>query len=219
MDEGRMDVLAERLQRLERANAAMARECRRWRLATTGLVLAGLAIGIAGAGSGTDDLSRKVEAQNFVLKDSAGRARASLGFRSDGTPGFALMDELSRVRLALDLCAGGVPAVNFYSAEGKLQLALAIRPDGSPALGMFDGQGQVRASLDLSHEQTAPGLSLYDNEGAMRAAFAVRPDQTPGLGLFEANGSAFLSLDGDSTPNKPAQTPAPAPRARTPQSR
>jgi hypothetical protein len=213
MDERRIDVLEGRLQRLERANLAMGRECRRWRLGAGGLVLAGLVLGVAGADSNSDQVPRKLEAQNFVLRDATGRTRASLGFRADGTPGFALMDELSRVRLALDLCGNGAPAVNFYSAEGKLLTALAVRPDGSPALGMFDSQGQVRASLDLSHEETAPGLSLYDREGTMRAAIAVRPDQTPGLGLFDPEGEAFLSLDADSVPNRPA------PRSEAPQSR
>ncbi len=103
--------------------------------------------------------------------------------------------------------------MNLYGAEGKLQAAVAIRPDGSPAFGMFDAQGQVRASLDLSHKETAPGLTLYDNTGTMRAAVAVRPDQTPGIGLFDPEGNEFLSLDADGVPNKPV------PRAATPRAK
>jgi hypothetical protein len=202
MDERRLEEMAERLDRLEQANRAMGRACRRWRLAAGGLLLAGLVLGVAGAAS-TELIPRTLEAQNFVLRDTAGRMRASLGFRADGTPGFALLDEHSRVRLALDLCAEGAPAVNLYSAAGRLQAAVAVRPDGSPALGFFDGQGQVRAALDLSHDETAPGLSLYDGTGTMRAAMAIRPDQTPGLGLFDAQGNVFLSLDPDTEGNRP----------------
>lgn len=212
MVEGRIDALAEAVEGLKQSNAALRLECRRWRWGVGGVLVA-LVAGAAGAGSNVDQVARKLEAQNFVLRDANGRTRASLGFRSDGTPGLALLDEASRVRLALDICGDGAPAVNLYSAEGKLVGALAVRPDGSPALGMFDSKGQVRASLDLSHKETAPGLSLYDNEGTMRAAVAVRPDQTPGVGLFDPEGHAFLSLDADSTPSKNVT------QAETPQSK
>ena len=80
IDERRMDVLAGRLDQLEQANRAMARECKRWRLGGGGLLVFGLLLGVAGASS-TDLIPRQLEAQNFVLKDPAGRTRASLGFR------------------------------------------------------------------------------------------------------------------------------------------
>src|SRR4051812_37686809 len=124
MGEVRSDELMERLERMQRANLAIVQECRRWRHAAGGLVLVALVLGVAGAASTKDVAPRTLEAQNFVLKDTSGRTRASLGFRSDGTPGFALMDERSRVRLALDLCGDGAPAVNLYGAEGRLLAAM-----------------------------------------------------------------------------------------------
>ncbi len=107
MDDVRIDALAESVQRLHQSNLAMARECRRWRIGAVGVLLGALVLGVAGAASSLDQAPRKLEAQNFVLRDPEGRIRASLGFRADGTPGFALMDERSRVRLALDLCDDG----------------------------------------------------------------------------------------------------------------
>ena len=146
MDEGRRDGLAESLDRLERANAAIARECRRWRLGGGGLVLAALMLGVAGASS-TELLPRKLEAQNFLLRDTAGRARASLGFRADGTPGFALMDEHSRVRLALDLCAerrtGGEPLQRGGEAPG----------------GPGDPPGRFTGARVLRRSGAGPGLA------------------------------------------------------------
>jgi hypothetical protein len=203
MDERRIDALTEAVEGLKQANQALSVECRRWRFGVGGVLIISLVAGAAGAGSSADQVPQKLEAQSFVLRDPAGRTRATLGFRADGTPGFALLDEASKVRLALDICANGAPGVNLYSAEGRLLAAVAVRPDGSPAFGMFDSKGQVRASLDLSHNETAPGLSLYDNDGAMRAAIAVRPDQTPGVGLFDPDGTPFVSLDADSAPRKP----------------
>jgi hypothetical protein len=207
---GGVDVIG-RLERLEQANRALGRECRMWRRGAGGLAVAVTMLGLIGAGQAVK-APRTIEAQNFVLRDEAGRVRASLGFRSDGTPGFALMDELARVRLALDLCADGAPAVNLYDTDGGLQAAVAVRPDGSPGLGFFQDQGKLRLSLDLGPNSTAPGLSLYDRSGTMRAAMAVRPDETPGLGLFDPQGKVVLSLDAEQAGKPPV--PATASPAR-----
>jgi hypothetical protein len=212
MGEERNGSILVRLERLEQANLAMSRECRRWRIAGGGLLTALVVVGIAGASS-SDRAPSKLEAQSFILKDAEGRTRASFGFRPDGTPGFALLDAASHVRLALDIGPDGAPGVNLYSPAGRLQAALAVRPDGAPALGLFDGQSQVRVSLDLSHGEKAPGLSLYDDSGTMRAALAVRPDQTSALGLFDGQGEAVVSL-GDETKGKSLNPSTGAPRAR-----
>jgi hypothetical protein len=212
MGEDRNESILARLERLEQSNRAISKECWRWRIGGGGLVIAALVVGIAGASS-SDRAPTKLEAQSFILKDAAGRTRASLGFRADGTPGFALLDDASRVRLALDICPDGAPAVNLYSPAGRLQAALAVRPDGAPALGLFDGQSQVRVSLDLSHEEKAPGLSLYDDSGTMRAALAVRPDQTSALGLFDGRGEVIVSLDHETKGIRSSST-AGAPKAR-----
>lgn len=197
MDQAQVGALVDRLDRLERTNQTLASECRRWRRGAGAVLVVGMVLGLAGAKE-IERIPRTLAAQNFVLRDEAGRVRASLGFRADGTPGFALMDEQSRVRLALDLCADGAPAVNLYDKDGTLQSALAVRPDGSPGLGFFDAQ-MVRLSLDLGPNRSAPGLSLYDREGTMRAAVAVRADDTPGVGLFDAEGEVALSIDSDTT--------------------
>jgi hypothetical protein len=212
MGEERNRSILVRLERLEKANLAMSSECRRWRIAGGGLLMAAVVFGIAGASS-SDRAPSKLEAQSFILKDPQGRTRASLGFRSDGTPGFALLDAASHVRLALDIGPDGAPGVNLYSPTGRLQAALAVRPDGAPALGLFDGQAQVRVSLDLSHDEKAPGLSLYDDAGTMRAALAVRPDQTSALGLFDGRGEVIVSLDHE-TRGKLVTPNAGAPRAK-----
>ena len=196
MSEARVDRLTDRLDRLERVNGALGRECRWWRRGAGALVL-GAAVMVFGGANKESFVPRTIEAKNFVLKDELGRVRASLGFRHDGTPGFALMDELSRVRLALDLCPDGAPGVNLYDKNGGLLAAVAVRPDGSPGIGMFDGAGKVRLSLDSGQRGEAPGLSLYDRSGTMRAAVAVRPDDTPGVGLFDVQGQVFLSLDAE----------------------
>ena len=206
--EGPQDSVLERLDRLEKSNRELGRECRWWRRGAGGCGLVVVVLGMVGANA-VEKVQKTVEAQNFVLRDAIGRVRASLGFRSDGTPGFALMDEEARVRLALDLGADGVPGVNLYGTDGQLQAALAVRPDGSPGLGFFNDGGKVRLSLDLGPQRAAPGLTLFDRAGTLRAALAVRPDQTPGLGLFDERGQVFYSIDADSM-EKVARTRADA---------
>ncbi len=194
--------VAERLDRLEAMNRAMGRECRRWRLGAGAAVLVAAVLAAGGANKEAF-VPRSLEAKNFVLKDEAGRVRASLGFRQDGTPGFALMDEQSKVRLALDLATNGAPGVNLYDPSGALLAAVAVRPDGSPGLGFFDPTGKIRLSLDSGQRGEAPGLNLFDRSGTLRAAMAVRPDDTPGVGLFDDQGEIFLSLDSTHGVRKP----------------
>jgi hypothetical protein len=69
-----VDTLTQRLDRLER-------ESRRWKLAACLSVLGMVAVALIGQAA---PRYRIVEAEKFVLRDSAGRVRATLGAQSSG---------------------------------------------------------------------------------------------------------------------------------------
>ena len=128
MNQPTLDGVVERLEKLEAVNGRLRRECDRWRrgglVATAGAVV----LAIAGAGVAAR-IAPKLEANEFVLRDKAGKTRAALTIRPDGTPGFALFDADEKIRLSLDLGAkdNDSPGVNIYGVEGDL------RSPGDPA--------------------------------------------------------------------------------------
>lgn len=205
MESRQIDALTDRLDRLEKTNQLLGRECRRWRRAGVGTLLGAIVLAVCGAKMADDD--KTVEASHFILRDDAGRMRAALGMRPDGTPGLGLFDLNGQVRLSFDLASSGTPGVNLYDRAGTLQAALAIRPDGTPGFGLFDNQGKVRLSLDLG-PNSAPGVNIFDQSTKVRGALAIRPDGLPSLGLFDEQGQVRLSLDTQSTPNTPPAAPA-----------
>lgn len=192
MDVTQIRALTERLDRVEKTNQSLAKECRRWRRAGVGTLLGALVLAVCGAKMADEE--KTVEASHFILRDEAGRMRAALGMRPDGTPGLGLFDLSGQVRLSFDLSSSGSPSMNLYDKAGTLQAALAVRPDGTPGFGLFDGEGKVRLSLDLSTTQS-PGVNLFDQTTKLRGALAIRPDGLPSLGLFDEQGQVKLSLD------------------------
>src|SRR4051794_15662444 len=153
----------ERLEQLEKANRSLSLSLRRLRLGGVGAALMLSVLLLAGAAAVTPCL----EARNFVLRDEAGKMRAALAIRPDGTPGLGFLDESGRVRLSMDLGPMG-PAVNLMNGIGQPQATLAVRPDGLPGLAIFDLTGQARLSLDVT-EGGAPSLHLYGKQGQLRA--------------------------------------------------
>jgi hypothetical protein len=178
-----------RLEQLENSNERLSRSVRRMRLATLGAA-AGLGVLLT---AGAAAVAPSLEARNFVLRDEAGKMRAALAIRPDGTPGLGFFDESGRVRLSMDLGAAG-PAVNLMNGIGQPLAALAVRPDGLPGLAIFDPSGHARLSLDVG-EGGIPSLHLYGKQGELRAALAIRPDGSPGLGLFDAEGQLKSSFE------------------------
>ena len=195
VEPGRIDVMADRLGRLERAY-------RRWRLAGIGmgsclLLLVGMA---AVRGPGT------VEAEQFILKDAKGTMRATWTMRADQTPGLCLFDTAGNPRLSLDLAQDGTPGVNLYGPDRALRAAVAVRRDGTPGLCLADPAGKIRLSLDLGNDGST-GVNLFGEAGRPGAALAIRGDGTPALGLFDEQGAVRRSIE-IGADDKPAPRPA-----------
>jgi hypothetical protein len=78
-----------------------------------------------------------VEAREFLVTDSAGKARGSFGVGNDGA------------------------GMHLYDAQDRWRVGLLVDPNGRPALFLFDTTSQPVATLNLQ-EGGAPFLRLRD---------------------------------------------------------
>jgi hypothetical protein len=182
-----MDELSieERLSRLEKAN-------RQLKIALLAVVvLAGGSLWLSkapGVRAQAPQWQQTIEAQGFVLRDSAGRPRAKLGVTGENWPFFQLLDDrgVQRVRLSA-VQEGGV--LGFADGSGRPRATLGLTEEG-PGLFLYDASGRPRAALNLT--EYGPGLSLRDANGKMRAALDLT-EAGPSLVLFDANGRLIWS--------------------------
>jgi hypothetical protein len=184
-----MDELSieERLSRLEKAN-------RQLKIALLAVVvLAGGSLWLSkapGVRAQAPQWQQTIEAQGFVLRDSAGRPRAKLGVTGENWPLFQLLDDRGVQRVELSAVQdGGVVA--FADASGRPRASLGWTETG-PGVLLFDANGKTRAGLDLA--ETGPKLFLFDANGRGRAWLDLA-ETGPGLVLSDAKGRPRASLE------------------------
>jgi len=161
MDESTGELL-KRLSRLESQQAKLQRSNRRLRMMTGAVaLLCGALITMAQTSSAVPDT---VEAQQFLLRDSSGKLRGSMGVLPDGAAGLNLSDADGRTRVTVDLAANGTPGVDLYDQNGKVRATMALGDDGDPGVGLYGAKGHLRTSLDVPAAKT-PGLAFYKDDG------------------------------------------------------
>ena len=126
---------------------ASNRELRLWRRLFALVVLAAVSVALMGQ---LPMKNRSVEAQRFVLRDAAGKARG--GFIMDA----------DRPKLVL------------FDNSGKARAGLSLATDGSPSLTLHDGEEQPRAGFSLESDRVY--LSLHGKGGKGSAGLAVGSD-------------------------------------------
>lgn len=185
MDEATMETLVRRLDRLERENR---------RLKAVGVVALAVmaAVGLMGQATATK-VAKVVEAEEFVLRDDSGTARARLGLEmfSDSV-GLTLTDRDGRKRLSLGVNDHGSPwvqliggTVDFFGgtvqliggtaespwlltlvdANGNKRMGLGAAPSGSPVLFLGDEEGSFVVSLGPK----GPRLELSRSDTAFKS--------------------------------------------------
>jgi hypothetical protein len=85
-----------------------------------------------------------IEAQQIVLRDSAGNVRAQFGVGPDGEA-----------------------QLRFWNAQGKNRVAVGVCQ--VPGLWLFDNDGRPRVELRLDDASDYAGLHLMDEAGGVRA--------------------------------------------------
>jgi hypothetical protein len=145
-------TLARRVEQLERTQ-------RRWRRLATGAALGLVAVGLMGQ----KPAPRVVEAERFVLRDAAGRARAELVVDGEQSVALRFKDADSMPRLSLGT-ENGAAVLVLNEQGGRVRAGLVTLSHGAPALTFYDSNGKNRAELALTREG-APALTITDRDG------------------------------------------------------
>jgi hypothetical protein len=176
-----------RFRRLERQNRAL-----RWSLpACLILAVAPLWVGQPVTAEQPREL-RRVEAEEFVLRDADGGVRGKMTVTADG-PQLAFFDQ-DRPTVALIQTRKG-PAIRFFGPNGDGSPLFLSVFDGRPRLTMCDGQQTTRASLAI--ENNGPVLALFgpsapgDGRGQDAAALLVSDGQDPVIELVSDAGKVW----------------------------
>jgi len=143
MAEPTMETLARRLDRVERENRCLKQ---------AGVVALAVISAVVLMGQATGKVAKVIEAEKFVLRNSAGKVVAMLGVPQ----------------------RWGYPQMHFYDQEKKVAVLGIVREDGSPGLRLYDGNDKLRASLiSESLSDGTPILELYDKNEKSRATFTL----------------------------------------------
>jgi hypothetical protein len=121
--------------------------------------LALAAVALMGQRSGP----RVVEAERFVLRDAAGRARAELRVDGDHSVALRFKDTDGRPRLTVGM-EDGAALIVLNESRGKLRAGLVTLPHGAPGLSLYDASGRARAEFSLTRDGT-PAVTLSDRDG------------------------------------------------------
>ncbi|MFQ5876302.1 MAG: hypothetical protein ACE5JH_01225 [Acidobacteriota bacterium] len=116
---------------------------------------------------------RRIEAQEYVLRDTSGTVRARWGLLPGGSPILALYDaEGDRMRAALSLF-DDVPSLTLYDRDSKARASLSV--SGETTLRLFDETDAIRAQLGVGRraparaggpaQQPSSWVALFDREG------------------------------------------------------
>jgi hypothetical protein len=164
----------------------------------TAVVFALLAVA-AVALLGTDLVRRRreVSAERFVVRDKAGRVRASLAMKPDGLPELALLDELGRDQVSLSAQVGGNTALAFHD-RGQVRMALSTGSDGRANLTMHD-RGRASSTGLYLHPDGSSGIGFQ--EGRRGVTMSVGPDGSAELRFSDKDGRLVgglgVSADGE----------------------
>lgn len=193
--------LASRIEKLEREN----RLHKRLAIISALVASAMLVMGQAPA-------TRRIVADEFVLNDSAGTVRATLGFVRN-EPTLTLIDANGRVRTSL-----GTEAIGFKDTNSTTRVLLGSSTAAS--LELVEGKAQVidqgpglmfsyadkRAAMYLTGKSQGPSIILFDpsqssSNSRAQAALAFSPDG-PSLELSDAQG--FRTIVGSASLRTPS---------------
>jgi len=103
-----------------------------------------------------------IRANQFILEDNNGKARAVLDVGKDGAPGFYLYDENATPRAMLGVTNYGA-MLALCDKNGKTVASLAVSDDGS-SLRLSDDNGKPRLRVDVGKDGV-PGLTLLYQNG------------------------------------------------------
>ena len=189
MREANLEAMEQRLDRVERENRLLKR---------AGVLTLAVIAAVVLMGQATPSrVAKVVEAENFVLRDGSGTARAILNV-SGGSVNLALADRQGKHRAVLYVMDDGTAGLALRDKDLVRRTVLYVLADGSSGLGVAGKDGEKRADLvvlpDGSH-----GLILATQDGRAGAELKVGMNGLPDLSLLGRKGSRigmFMVADG-----------------------
>lgn len=135
MTDSTRDLLTVRLERLERENRRSKR--------TTLVVLVGVAA-VALLGQAAPHRARSFEAEEFVVRDSRGQVRASLG-TTQGLSATVLQlhSENGKPRARITVSSDGTSSLEVIDTGERVRLLLGVKENGSPRIWLGNENGKI----------------------------------------------------------------------------
>ncbi|HSK18054.1 MAG TPA: hypothetical protein VK912_02865 [Longimicrobiales bacterium] len=128
-----------------------------------------------------------VNAHQFVMHDSDGNVRGSLGPTAEGGSRLVLKDRAGHERLRMTLLADGSPGLSFADSEGRSRVVLGFLPDQTANLVFADRFGRTRAVFGLMPDESST-LVFADGNGETRVGLGIDTRGGAGLTVFERAG-------------------------------
>src|ERR1700730_2250535 len=130
------DTLTTRLERLERASHRSKR--------ITLLVLVGVAAAALVGQAAPHRPAKSLEAEEFVLRDSRGQVRASLGTtQSPGATVLQIHAEHGKPRARITVSSDGTSSLEVLDAGERVRMLLGVKDNGSPRIWLGDDTRQT----------------------------------------------------------------------------
>ena len=147
--------------------------------------------------------SDRVEAKEFILRDSQGRARVRIAVDENDAPGITLLDKSGTRRALLRLNGDDVPSLRMYNAAGRVDSVLGYNLHNmEPGLVLFNslGTGHLAASLFDGMSSSAQSFRDEDLHPNWRNGFIMGQSEmkAPEWRLVPSDGS-FHDYSSEST--------------------
>jgi hypothetical protein len=136
MTDPTLDDLTTRLERLERQG-------RRWKRAAFVVLLGAAAVVVMGQAP-PHRLPKSLEAEEFVLRDSRGQVRASLG-TAQGSNSTVLQfhGENGKPRTRITVASDGTSSLEVMDTGDHVRLLLGVRDNGVPRIWLGNETGKI----------------------------------------------------------------------------
>ena len=181
-----IDVLAERLDNLERARHCLQRRCGFWRRLAGGVLVCAVLLMVAGAAA---QRSKLIEAEGFHLVNKDGKATAKLFNTPEGKPVLSFFHGDANV-LNLGVSSEGIADMIFYDRAGKARIMMILAEDNA-SLGFYDPSRTSGLALSSAADGTS-GLGFFFRDREDRVTIGTKPDGSGNVTVVDGAGKVVL---------------------------
>jgi hypothetical protein len=144
-----------------------------------------------------------LKGEELRIIDAAGKTRALMGVKTDGSVGLGFSDPEGKRVASLDVTAAGI-TLSMGGEGAKSRLVLDADATGNATFKVADANQKPRCAIGMS----AAGdtfLSLHDAQGTVRQALVVQssaPESPATINLFDPAGKQIFLAPRPPTPPK-----------------